>query len=237
MALLDVEGLEGGYGSLPVLHGVTFRVEEGETAVLLGLNGAGKTTTVTTIVGLNKAWGGRVTFDGEDITGRSPAELVRRGVCLVPEGRRCFPELSVAENLRLGAWSRRRSPAVRDTEERVYEYFPRLLERREQAAGSMSGGEQQMLAIGRGLMAGPRLLLIDEASLGLSPALAKTVFSVTDRINEDGVTVVLVEQNVGALRHADRALVMEKGRLVYEGVGEEIRDSSRLRETYLGAPA
>ena len=237
MALLEVEELESGYGSLPVLHGVSFGVEEGETAVLLGLNGAGKTTTVTTIVGLLKAWGGKVTFDGDDITGSSPEELVRRGISLVPEGRRCFPELTVAENLRLGAWSRRKDPAVRETEERVYEYFPRLEERRTQAAGSMSGGEQQMLAIGRGLMAGPRLLLIDEASLGLSPALAKTVFSVTDRINADGVTVVLVEQNVGALRHADRALVMEKGRLVYEGVGEEIRDSSRLRETYLGAPA
>jgi branched-chain amino acid transport system ATP-binding protein len=246
MALLEVDDLRSGYGSLPVLHGVSFRVEEGETAVLLGLNGAGKTTTVTTIVGLlarprgrdaSGVWGGRVTFDGEDITGRPPSELVRMGISLVPEGRRCFPGLTVAENLRLGAWSRRRSPEVREAEERVYEYFPRLHERRTQAAGSMSGGEQQMLAIGRGLMAGPRLLLIDEASLGLSPALAKTVFSVTDRINADGVTVVLVEQNVGALRHADRALVMEKGRLVYEGVGEEIRDSSRLRETYLGAPA
>jgi branched-chain amino acid transport system ATP-binding protein len=160
-------------------------------------------------------------------------------VALVPEGRRTFPALTVAQNLKLGAWVKRKGDkaAIASMEERVYEYFPRLAERKEQLAGSMSGGEQQMLAIGRGMMAQPRLLLIDEASLGLSPLLAKTVFSVVDRINEDGVTVILVEQNIGALRHADRALVMEKGELVYQGVGEEIRDSTRLRETYLGAPA
>ncbi|MGI8794396.1 MAG: ABC transporter ATP-binding protein, partial [Acidimicrobiales bacterium] len=174
---------------------------------------------------------------GQDITGKSPAELVRIGVVLVPEGRRTFPALTVAQNLRLGAWPHLKGDkaAIKATERRVYDYFPRLEERRDQMAGSMSGGEQQMLAVGRGMMARPRLLLIDEASLGLSPLLAKTVFSVVDRINEDGVTVILVEQNVGALRHAQRALVMEKGELVYHGVGEEIRDSSRLRETYLGA--
>jgi branched-chain amino acid transport system ATP-binding protein len=236
MALLEVQGLRAGYGSQPVLTGIDLTVEEGETAVLLGLNGAGKTTTVTNIVGLQRPWGGRVVFDGKDITGTPPAALVKHGISLVPEGRRCFPALTVAENLRLGGWARRRSAAaLKATEERVFEYFPRLHERRDQAAGSMSGGEQQMLAIGRGLMAGPRLLLIDEASLGLSPLLAKTVFGVVDRINEDGVTVILVEQNVGALRHADRAFVMEKGEVVYRGEGDEIRDSSRLRATYLGA--
>ncbi len=235
MALLEVEELRAGYGSQPVLDGVSFEVEEGETAVLLGLNGAGKTTTVTNIVGVNTPWGGRVRFDGRDVTGMSPPELVRLGVCLVPEGRRTFPELTVYENLRLGAWTRRKDAAgIAASVELVFEYFPRLAERRDQAAGSMSGGEQQMLAIGRGLMAAPRLLLIDEASLGLSPLLAKTVFEVVDLINESGVTVILVEQNVGALRHADRALVMEKGTLVYRGVGDEIRDSTRLRETYLG---
>jgi branched-chain amino acid transport system ATP-binding protein len=235
MAFLEVEGLQAGYGELPVLQDVSFAIEEGETALLLGLNGAGKTTTVTNIVGLNRPWGGTIRFDGEDITGRPPADLVPMGVSLVPEGRRCFPELTVAENLRLGAWVRRdRKAEVAETLERVFEYFPRLHERVDQAAGSMSGGEQQMLAIGRGLMAGPRLLLIDEASLGLSPLLAKTVFQVVHRINQDGTTVILVEQNIGALKYAHRALVMEKGHLIYHGVGDEIRDPTRLRQTYLG---
>jgi branched-chain amino acid transport system ATP-binding protein len=239
MALLEVEDLRAGYGAQPVLQGISFAVHEGETAVLLGLNGAGKTTTVTNIVGLNKPWGGSIRFDGEEISGKSPADLVKIGVALVPEGRRTFPALTVAQNLKLGAWVRRKGDkaAISAMEERVYEYFPRLAERRDQMAGSMSGGEQQMLAIGRGMMAQPRLLLIDEASLGLSPLLAKTVFQVVKRINGDGVTVILVEQNIGALKYADRALVMEKGELVYQGEGEEIRDSTRLRETYLGAPA
>ena len=238
MALLDVKGLAAGYGALPVLTDVTFEVEEGETAVLLGLNGAGKTTTVTNIAGLYKPWGGEIWFDGERIDGLSPPELVRKGVVLVPEGRRCWPALTVAQNLRLGSWTRRKAKADLDaTMERVFDYFPRVKERLDQMAGTLSGGEQQMVAIGRGMMAGPRLLLIDEASLGLSPLLAKTVFSVVDRINEDGTTVILVEQNIGALRHADSALVMEKGALIYQGKGDEIRDSARLRETYLGAPA
>ena len=237
MAILEVKGLQGGYGAQPVLQDVTFDVEEGEAAVLLGLNGAGKTTTVTNVVGLNRPWGGEVWFDGERVDGRPAAELVRKGMVLVPEGRRVWPALTVAQNLRLGGWTRRRSAAVKDTLDRVFEYFPRVQERADQLAGTLSGGEQQMLAIGRGMMAGPRLLLIDEASLGLSPLLAKTVFSVVDRIKADGTTVILVEQNVGALKHADQALIMEKGALVYQGRGDEIRDSSRLRETYLGAPA
>ncbi|MBW3668917.1 MAG: ABC transporter ATP-binding protein [Actinobacteria bacterium] len=239
MALLEVEDLHAGYGALPVLQGVSFDIPEGETAVLLGLNGAGKTTTVSNLVGLYKPTKGVVRFDGEEITGKSPAELVRRGMAMVPEGRRTFPALTVLQNLKLGAWVRRKhdKAGIDASLERVFEYFPRLAERKDQLAGSMSGGEQQMLAIGRGMMADPRLLIIDEASLGLSPLLAKTVFAVVDRIKADGVTVILVEQNIGALRHADRALVMEKGQLVYQGHGDEIRDSARLRETYLGAPA
>ena len=237
MALLEVRDLVVGY-DFEVLHGISFAVEEGETAVLLGLNGAGKTTTVINIAGLNKPWGGQVRFDGNAVTGTPAAELVKIGVSLVPEGRRCFPALTVAQNLRLGAWTKRRAKAENSaTLERVFDYFPRLQERVDQLAGTLSGGEQQMLAVGRGMMADPRLLIIDEASLGLSPLLAKTVFQVVDRIKDDGVTVLLVEQNVGALRHADQALVMEKGELVYQGQGEEIRDSARLRETYLGAPA
>ncbi len=234
MALLEVDALTVGYG-FPVLHGISFQVEEGETAVLFGLNGAGKTTTVATIAGLLRPDSGSIRLDGREIGGRSPAGLVADGVSLSPEGRRVFPRLSVADNLRMGAWVQRRSSKV-IAEQRalVYDYFPRLQERAGQLAGTLSGGEQQMLAIGRALMSRPRLLLIDEASLGLSPTLAKTVFEVVKRINDDGVTVLIVEQNVGVLPYADRALIMEKGTLIYTGVGDEIRNAN-LRATYLGA--
>ena len=233
MALLEVEGLRVGYG-FPVLMGIDFAVEEGETAVLFGLNGAGKTTTVATVAGLLKPDAGVIRFDGEDIAGRATTQLVNRGIALVPEGRRVFPALSVANNLRLGAWTRRRNhDEIEQRRQLVFEYFPRLAERVDQAAGTLSGGEQQMLAIGRALMSKPRLLLIDEASLGLSPALAKTVFQVVEKINDDGVTVIIVEQNVGVLPYADRALIMEKGTLIFSGVGDEIRNAN-LRESYLG---
>ena len=233
MALLEVEGLRVGYG-FPVLMGIDFEVEEGETAVLFGLNGAGKTTTVATIAGLLKPDAGSIRFAGHDIAGLSAPRLVTRGVALVPEGRRVFPALSVANNLRLGAWTQRRNGSEVDARrELVFDYFPRLSERQDQMAGTLSGGEQQMLAIGRAIMSKPKLLLIDEASLGLSPALAKVVFQVVKRINEDGVTVVIVEQNVGVLPYADRALIMEKGTLIFSGVGDEIRNAN-LRETYLG---
>ncbi len=233
MALLEVSDLRVGYG-FPVLMGISFEVAEGETAVLFGLNGAGKTTTVTTLAGLLSPDAGTITFDGKDVTSRSTAELVATGIALCPEGRRVFPALSVANNLRLGAWALRRDQGrVTTQRELVFEYFPRLAERMDQPAGTLSGGEQQMLAIGRALMSAPRLLLIDEASLGLSPALAKTVFEVVARINEGGTTVILVEQNIGVLPYADRALIMEKGTIVYHGVGDEIRDAN-LRETYLG---
>ena len=236
MSLLEIEDLRVGYG-FPVLMGVSFVVEQGERAVLFGLNGAGKTTTVATIAGLLTPDAGSIRFDGVEISGKSAAERVALGIALVPEGRRVFPGLSVSNNLRLGAWTRRRhSKEVEEARDLVFDYFPRLRERSEQLAGTLSGGEQQMLAIGRGLMSRPRLLLVDEASLGLSPALTKTVFQVMDRINADGVTVLLVEQNVGVLPHADRALIMEKGTLVYQGSGEEIHSAS-LRETYLGTPA
>ncbi|CAN5707730.1 ABC transporter ATP-binding protein [soil metagenome] len=233
MALLEIEELRVGYG-FPVLMGISFEVEEGETAVLFGLNGAGKTTTVASIAGLLKPDSGVIRFDGEDVAGRPPTKLVSKGISLVPEGRRVFPALSVGNNLRLGAWSRRRHRnEIDERRQLVFDYFPRLAERADQAAGTLSGGEQQMLAIGRALMCKPRLLLIDEASLGLSPALAKTVFQVVKRINEDGVTVVIVEQNVGVLPYADRALIMEKGTLIFSGVGDEIQNAN-LRETYLG---
>ena len=234
MALLEVHDLVVGY-DFEVLHGLSFGVEEGETAVLFGLNGAGKTTTVTTIAGMRAPWSGTVTFDGEDISGKPPAALVEMGLSLSPEGRRLFPRLTVLDNLKMGNWTRRHDKAVFERQrDLVFEYFPRVAERQDQVAGTLSGGEQQMLAIGRALMSAPRLLLIDEASLGLSPALATTVFEVVERINDDGVTVLIVEQNVGVLPYADRALIMEQGTLVYEGVGDEIQ-SANLRETYLGS--
>jgi branched-chain amino acid transport system ATP-binding protein len=235
VSLLEVRDLEVGYGPYPVLLGISFEVEAGETCVLFGLNGAGKTTTVTTIAGLLKPTRGEILFDGEPIGGRAPASLVERGISLSPEGRRVFPRLTVDQNLRLGAWVRRREQAIVDGQrELVFDYFPRLAERTTQLAGTLSGGEQQMLAIGRAIMSRPRLLLVDEASLGLSPTIAKVVFEVMSRINDDGTTVLIVEQNAGVLPYADRALIMEKGTLVYTGVGDEIRDAD-LRATYLGA--
>jgi branched-chain amino acid transport system ATP-binding protein len=231
-ALLEVEDLRAGYGSIPVLQGVSFSVAEGETAVMFGLNGAGKSTTVNTIVGLLKTWGGQTKFDGEVISGLSAPEIVKRGVALSPEGRRVFPQLSVRTNLELGAWTNR--PVLKQQMERVFGYFPRLEERADQLAGTLSGGEQQMLAIGRALMSKPRLLLIDEASLGLSPKLTETVFQVVDQINDDGTTVVIVEQNIGVLPYADQALVMQKGTITFDGRGAELEKSGDLRAAYLG---
>ena len=231
-ALLEVEDLRAGYGSVPVLQGVSFSVAEGETAVMFGLNGAGKSTTVNTVAGLLKTWGGEVRFDGEPISKLSAPEIVKRGVALCPEGRRVFPALSVRTNLELGAWTARSTQ--REQLEKVFGYFPRLEERANQLAGTLSGGEQQMLAIGRALMSKPRLLLIDEASLGLSPKLTQTVFEVVDQINNDGTTVVIVEQNIGVLPYADQALVMQKGTITFNGRGRDLAESGDLRVAYLG---
>jgi branched-chain amino acid transport system ATP-binding protein len=238
MSLLEVRNLRTGYGQVPVLHGVDLRVDEGETAVLLGLNGAGKTTTLLTIAGLLRRWSGDIIYDGKPIGTEDARTLVAGGLILIPEGRRIFPALSVQNNLRLGAWSRRRDGRLfRKNLERVFGIFPVLKERRGQLGGTLSGGEQQMLALGRGLMASPRLLLIDEASLGLSPKLAGQVFDTVRRINEEGVTVLMVEQNAGVLGMASRAYIMEKGRIPYEGTGAGILEQGELRKAYLGAPA
>jgi branched-chain amino acid transport system ATP-binding protein len=231
-AFLEVEDLRSGYGSIPVLRGVTFSVAEGETAVMFGLNGAGKSTTVNTIVGLLRTWGGQTKFDGEVISGLSAPDIVKRGVALCPEGRRVFPQLSVRTNLELGAWTNR--SVLKQQMEKVFGYFPRLEERTDQLAGTLSGGEQQMLAMGRALMSKPRLLLIDEASLGLSPKLTQTVFEVVDQINGDGTTVVIVEQNIGVLPYADQALVMQKGTITFDGRGRELEKSGDLRQALLG---
>jgi branched-chain amino acid transport system ATP-binding protein len=232
MSFLEIDEVRTGYGALPVLQGISFSVEEGQTAVIFGLNGAGKSTTVKTIAGLLPAWSGEVRFDGERISGTRMTDIVAKGVALAPEGRRVFPGLSVRKNLELGAWTR--YSVAKQQMELVFSYFPRLEERATQNAGTLSGGEQQMLAIGRALMSKPRLLLIDEASLGLSPKLAQTVFTVVRQINTDGTTVVIVEQNVGVLPYADKALVMEKGSITFDGPGEELERTGDLRKTYLG---
>ncbi len=236
--LLEVSDLRTGYGQVPVLHGVNLAVEEGETAVLLGLNGAGKTTTLITIAGLLRRWAGDIVYGGKRIGNVDARALVARGLILVPEGRRVFPALSVQNNLRLGAWSHRRNHKLfRQNLQRVFGIFPVLEERRGQLAGTLSGGEQQMLALARGLMANPRLLLIDEASLGLSPKLAEQVFDTVRRINEEGVTVLIVEQNAGVLAITNRAFIMQKGRIEFEGSGADILEQGELRKAYLGAPA
>lgn len=236
MSLLEVRDLKAGYGSLPVLGGVSLDIEEGETAVLLGLNGAGKTTMVLALAGLLKPWSGTISLNGKNIAGADPRKLVAEGVALVPEGRRVFPQLTVAQNLRLGAWAYKKDrKGTRQIVEQAVEYFPRLRERWTQLAGTLSGGEQQMLAIARGMMARPKLLLIDEASLGLSPKLTLTVFEVAKRINQDGTTVFLVEQNAGVLDIADRVFVMEKGTIIYsKSRAEGSFDVSEISEAYLG---
>ena len=236
MALLEVRDLVVGYGRFPVLHGIDFVVEEGEVCVLLGLNGAGKTTTVSTIAGLLRPTSGKVAFDGKSLGRKSPSARVKAGHLAVPRGA---PGLPAAHRRRRTSGSAPGPGAaaratVRSQLELVLDYFPRLDERADQVAGTLSGGEQQMLAVGRALMSSPRLLMIDEASMGLSPTLARTVWEATARIARDGTTVLMVEQNAGALPFADRALIMEKGTLVHHAVGEDIRNVN-LREAYLGA--
>ncbi len=234
MSLLEVSELRTGYGVLPVLQAISFNVEEGQTMVLFGLNGAGKTTTVNCLAGLLPTWGGEVRFDGKKVSGLSAPEVVREGIALCPEGRRVWPNLPVKTNLELGAWTRKDRKGISGTVEEVFSYFPRLDERKDQMAGTLSGGEQQMLAIGRALMARPRLLMIDEASLGLSPKLAQTVFQVVSQINDTGTTVIIVEQNVGVLPYADQAMIMEKGSITYDGTGTALEESGDLKRTYLG---
>jgi branched-chain amino acid transport system ATP-binding protein len=234
MALLEVENLRAGYGSVPVLHGVSLSVDEGSNAVLLGLNGAGKSTTLMTLAGLLPATGGTIRYDGKPLTG-SPGARVRAGIVLVPEGRHVFPALTVKQNLRLGAWTiRRDARKVRRNLLEVYQIFPRLEERADQTAGTLSGGEQQMLAIGRGMMSSPRLLLIDEASLGLSPKLTEQVFAAVKLINQRGVTVLMVEQNAGVLAQADTAFVMQQGRVTITGSGAGTLEDDVVRAAYFG---
>jgi branched-chain amino acid transport system ATP-binding protein len=233
-ALLAIEALRSGYGRVEVLRGVELQVHAGETVALLGSNGAGKSTLNNTVCGLVPATAGRVLFDGREITHEHHRRIVQAGLIQVPEGRRIFPNLSVLENLELGAYARARERRGANLE-RVYATFPRLKERSAQKAGTMSGGEQQMLAIGRGLMAEPRLLILDEPSLGLSPLLVEEMFALIGQLHAQGLAVLLVEQNVGqSLEIADRAYVMENGRIRFTGAPAQLLASDELRRAYLG---
>jgi len=234
MALLEVDSIDAAYGNVQVLRDVSLSVERGETVALLGANGAGKTTTLKTICGDLTPAAGDVRFDGESIGDVPHEEVVAKGVAHVPEGREMFTDSSVRENLELGAYVDRSGVEERLAE--VYGVFPRLEERADQRAGTLSGGEQQMLAIGRGLMSDPDLLLLDEASLGLAPVLVENVFAAIERINEEGTTVLLVEQDIyNALGVADRGYVIKTGRITLSGTAAELAEDDRVAESYLGA--
>jgi branched-chain amino acid transport system ATP-binding protein len=239
MTLLEVHDLCSGYGSLQVLFGVSLWVGEGEVVALMGSNGAGKTTTLRTITGLLKPTSGSVLLDGRQVTGTAPEHLVAAGVVMVPEGRGMLRELTVAENLAVGGYSVADKKQVAASLDRAYATFPILHERRDQKAGTLSGGQQQMLALGRALMASPRLMLVDEASLGLSPVMTERAFSLIAEVNRTlGVAVLIVEQNVLALDLAHRAYVLEKGQVVAAAEGEAVRTmQGQLRTAYLGTPA
>ena len=233
MSLLEIDDIEVRYGAIRALRNVSFEVNEGEIVALLGANGAGKTTTQKTISGMMRPAAGEIRFDGERIDGIPAHDLINLGICHVPEGRRVFPRMSVRENLDMGAFRFKRSDqAVLD---RVFELFPRLDERSKQLAGTLSGGEQQMLAIGRALMGKPRLLLLDEPSMGLAPLIVKQIFDIVREINASGVTVLIVEQNAAqALGLANRGYVLETGEIVLSGTGKDLLADHRVRAAYLG---
>jgi len=232
--MLDVKDLHAGYGLTRVLEGVSLHVDAGEIVAVLGSNGAGKTTLNMAISGLVKPRAGSVTFEGRDITGHAPAEIMGAGLIQVPEGRKIFPNMSVRENLELGSYRRAKANRARNLD-RVFETFPRLRERVGQAAGTLSGGEQQMLAIGRGMMAEPRLLILDEPSLGLSPLLVEEMFALIRRLHAEGLAIMLVEQNVAqSLEIADRAYVLENGRFAIAGSADRVREDPELKRAYLG---
>jgi branched-chain amino acid transport system ATP-binding protein len=233
--LLRLEGIEVGYGALTAVREVSLEVDVGETVALIGSNGAGKTTTLKAITGLLPLRRGAVALDGERIDGLSPARVVGRGIAHVPEGRQLFPTMSVRENLELGAAGPDARARRADTLEWVFRLFPRLAERTRQLAGTLSGGEQQMCAIGRGLMARPRLLMLDEPSLGLAPVVVKQIFEVLAQINRDGTTILLVEQNVArALGLAHRGYVLENGRIALSGPRDALLASGHIKQAYLG---
>jgi branched-chain amino acid transport system ATP-binding protein len=233
--LLQLDDVHTYYGTIHALKGISIAVRDGEIVTLIGSNGAGKSTTLRSINGLNHPREGRIRFGGEDITERPAHEIVKLGIAQSPEGRRIFPRMSVAENLEMGAYQRNDRAAIREDTERVYGLFPRLQERVQQKAGTLSGGEQQMLAIGRALMARPKLLLLDEPSMGLAPIFVEKIFEIVREINQQGTTVLLVEQNaLMALETAHRGYVMETGRIALADDAKTLRQNEQVRKTYLG---
>jgi branched-chain amino acid transport system ATP-binding protein len=233
--MLKVDNINVFYGNIQALKGVSLEINEGEIVTLIGANGAGKSTLLKTISGLLKPKNGDILYQGQSIAGKAAQTIVKQGISHVPEGRRIFANLTVEENLELGAFLRKDKNGIREDIEKVYQQFPRLLERRKQLAGTLSGGEQQMLAIGRALMARPRLLLLDEPSMGLAPLLVKSIFRIIEEINATGTTILLVEQNANmALSIADRAYVIESGRVVLSGSAEELTASEQVKMAYLG---
>ena len=235
MALLEVKDLQVYYGVIQALKGISFEVNEGEIVTLIGANGAGKTTTMQSIIGLIPSRHGSVTFDGQDITKMPCHKIVHHGLTEVPEGRRIFQELTVYENLLMGGFSQKDQSLLKQDIEKIYERFPRLAERKNQIAGTLSGGEQQMLAIGRAMMSRPKLLLLDEPSMGLSPLLVDQVFEIIKQLRDDGTTILLVEQNAGkSLAISDRAYVLELGEIVLSGTGAELAASDEVKKAYLG---
>jgi branched-chain amino acid transport system ATP-binding protein len=234
-SFLQVENLETYYGVIRALKGISFDVKKGEVVALIGGNGAGKTTTLYTLMGILKPKNGKVIFDGNEITKKSPEEIVRLGFALVPEGRQVFGKLTVAENLRMGAYTLKDASEYKRHLEEVFTLFPRLKERLSQTSGTLSGGEQQMLAMGRAMMQGPRFLALDEPSMGLAPIVVEEIFKTIRRINDEGVTILLVEQKATmALRIADRAFVLETGSIALGGTRDELVHNSMIRKAYLG---
>ena len=231
--ILEIHDLVVSYGGIEAVKGIDLTVEQGKIVTLIGSNGAGKSTTLKTIAGLVKPKSGSITFQGEPLLGKSTDQIVSRGVTLVPEGRRVFPNLTVEENLRIGAYLRKES--IRDDLDRVYALFPRLKEREWQLAGTLSGGEQQMLAVGRALMAKPQLVMMDEPSLGLAPIVVRGIFNIIREINAQGITVLLIEQNANrALKIADQAYVMQTGTITMSGTGRELAENEEVKAAYLG---
>jgi len=231
--MLKIDDLKVNYGGIQAVKGISFEVPQNEIVTLIGANGAGKSTTLRTIAGLVDPAAGKVTFNGEDITGMTPYEIVKRGITLVPEGRRVFPDLTVLENLKIGAYLRKDD--IKPDIEWVYELFPRIKERSWQAAGTMSGGEQQMLAVGRALMSRPKLMMMDEPSLGLAPLIVKDIFEIIREIVRQGVTILLIEQNANmALQTANTAYVLETGLITMTGEGKELLNDEAVRKAYLG---
>ncbi len=234
--MLKIEGLNVHYGGIHALRGIDVHVEKGKIVSLIGANGAGKSTTLRTIVGLERCTNGKIVYEGSEITKKTTKEIVKSGVVLVPEGRRIFPNLTVMENLILGGYSRTDTAQVQKDIQWVFELFPRLKEREWQKAGTMSGGEQQMLAVGRGLMTKPNLMMMDEPSLGLAPLIVKDIFNIIKEINKLGVTILLIEQNAKvALEISDYAYVLETGVIVLEGAGKSLLDNEDVKKAYLGA--